>query len=82
MGRNTSISLGYYYETFVDNSVSEGRFKNMSDVIRAALRLPEKEENKVLALKKAIREGIESGVAEDFEPNQFFLSLKAKRNNG
>ena len=54
----------------------------MSEVIRAALRLLEKEENIVLALKKAIREGIESGVAEDFEPNQFFLSLKAKRNNG
>jgi Arc/MetJ-type ribon-helix-helix transcriptional regulator len=27
MGRNTSVSIGDYFENFVDNSVSEGRFK-------------------------------------------------------
>lgn len=39
MGRNTSVSLGDYFESFVDNRVSEGRFKNRSEVIRAGLRL-------------------------------------------
>ena len=63
MGRNTSVSLGNYFENFVDNTISEGRFKNTSEVIRAGLRLLEEEENKVLALKKAINEGIESGIA-------------------
>lgn len=55
-------------KSFVDNKVSEGRFKNASEVIRAGLRLLEGEEDKVIALKKAINEGIESGIAKDFNP--------------
>jgi len=81
MGRNTSVSLGNYFENFVDNSVSEGRFKNASEVIRAGLRLLEEEENKIIALKKAINEGIESGIAENFNPEQHLESLKAKKRN-
>jgi len=81
MGRNTSVSLGNYFENFLDNSVSEGRFKNASEVIRAGLRLLEEEENKIIALKKAINEGIESGIAENFNPEQHLESLKAKKRN-
>ena len=82
MGRNTSVSLGNYFENFVDTTVSEGRFKNASEVIRAGLRLLEEEENKLAALKKAINEGIESGIAENFDPKQHLEFLKAKRRNG
>ena len=82
MGRNTSVSLGNYFENFVDTTVSEGRFKNASEVIRAGLRLLEEEENKLAALKKAINEGIESGIAENFDPKQHLELLKAKRRNG
>ncbi len=81
MGRNTSVSLGDYFENFVDNTVSEGRFKNASEVIRAGLRLLEEEENKIVALKKAINEGIESGITENFNPKQHLESLKAKKRN-
>ena len=81
MGRNTSVSLGNYFESFVDNRVSEGRFKNASEVIRAGLRLLESEENNIIILKNAIREGIESGIAENFNPKKHLESLKtAKRN--
>jgi antitoxin ParD1/3/4 len=82
MGRNTSVSLGNYFENFVDTTVSEGRFKNASEVIRAGLRLLEEEENKLAALKKEINEGIESGIAENFDPKQHLEFLKAKRRNG
>ena len=82
MGRNTSVSLGNYFENFVDNTVSEGRFKNASEVIRAGLRLLEEEENKIIALKKAINEGIVSGIAENFNPKQHLESLKSKKRNG
>ena len=81
MGRNTSVSLGDYFESFVDNRVSEGRFKNTSEVIRAGLRLLEEEENKIIALKKAIDEGIESGIAENFNTKQHLETLKAKKRN-
>jgi len=47
MNRNTSISLGNYFEKFIEGRISEGRYKNASEMIRAALRLLEEEEIKV-----------------------------------
>ena len=82
MGRNTSVSLGNYFENFVDSTVSEGRFKNASEVIRAGLRLLEEEESKIIALKKAINEGIESGIAENLDPEKHLDLLKSKKRNG
>ena len=83
MGRNTSVSLGNYFEEFVDSKVAQGRYKNASEVIRAGLRLLEEEEHKVQILKDAIREGIESGTAKDFNPKTHLEALKAKmKNNG
>lgn len=79
MGRNTSVSLGDYFEGFVESRIAEGRFKNASEVIRAGLRLLEEEENKVVALRNAIHEGISSGIAKDFNPNQHLQQLKAKK---
>ncbi len=70
-----------YFESFVDNRVSEGRFKNASEVIRAGLRLLESEENKVIILKNAIKDGIESGIAENFNPKKHLESLKAEKRN-
>ena len=57
------------------NRLSEGRFKNVSEVIRAGLRLLEEEESKVIALKNAIQEGIDSGIAHYIEPKKHLESL-------
>ena len=80
MSRNTSISLGNYFNEFVQGRISAGRFNNASEVVRAALRLLEEEENRVIALKDAIQEGIDSGIANDFEPENHLGQLKASRN--
>jgi antitoxin ParD1/3/4 len=80
MGRNTSISLGDHFESFVDKKVTTGRFKNASEVIRAGLRLLEEEEAKILILQKAIKEGIKSGIAKDFNAAKHLSKLKAARN--
>lgn len=83
MGRNTSISLGDHFEDFVDDKVSTGRFKNASEVIRAGLRLLEEEESKIIALKQAIQEGIDSGLAKNFNAEKHLEILKAaKQKNG
>lgn len=79
MGRNTSVSLGDYFESFVDSSVSRGRFKKASEVIRVGLRLLEVEEGKIIALKKAINEAMDSGIAKDFDPKKYLESLKAPK---
>jgi antitoxin ParD1/3/4 len=48
--KNTSVSLGNYFDQFVQTQVSAGRYKNVSEVIRAGLRLLENEESKLIAL--------------------------------
>ena len=77
--KNTSISLGNYFDQFVSSQVSAGRYKNVSEVIRAGLRLLENEENKAIALRNAIQEGIDSGIAYDFDPKKNLEKLKASR---
>ncbi len=79
MGRNTSFALGDYFEAFVESCIAEGRYKNVSEVIRAGLRLLEEEENKIKTLKYAIREGMDSGIAKDFNPNKHLEKLKASK---
>ena len=79
MSKNTSISLGNYFDEFVQNRISDGRYKNVSEVIRAGLRLLEEEESKMIALKNAIQEGIDSGIDENFEPQNHLKSLKSKK---
>jgi antitoxin ParD1/3/4 len=77
--KNTSISLGNYFDQFVSSQISVGRYKNVSEVIRAGLRLLEDEDSKVIALRKAIQEGIDSGIAHNFIPDKHLQELKAKR---
>ncbi len=76
MNRNTSVSLGSYFDDFIRQKIESGRFKNASEMVRAGLRLLEDEENKLIALKKAINEGIESGTAVDFDPEAHLIILK------
>lgn len=81
--KNTSVSLGEYFDQFVSSQVSSGRYKNVSEVIRAALRLLENEESKVVALKNAIQEGLNSPGVENFDFDENLTKLKAqKRMNG
>ncbi len=81
--KNTSVSLGNYFDRFVQSQVSSGRYKNVSEVIRAGLRLLENEESKTLALRNAIQEGLNSPLVEDFDFDENLKRLKAqKQNNG
>jgi antitoxin ParD1/3/4 len=83
MSKNTSISLGNYFDQFVSGQVSAGRYKNVSEVIRAGLRLLESEESKVIALKNAIEEGLNSPKVENFDFDENLKKLKLeKRKNG
>jgi len=79
MNKNTSISLGSYFDQFIKSRISQGRYKNASEVVRAGLRLLEEEENKMVALREAIQDGIDSGIANDFDPKSHLKELKVKR---
>ena len=68
MARNTSILLGEYFEEFISNEVSPGRYSSASEVIRTALRLLEVEASKSKDLNKALARGEKSGYATNFDP--------------
>ena len=63
-----NVNLTKELVRFIARSVKRGRYANASEVMRSALRLLEREERedeeKLKALRKAIQEGLDSGVAE------------------
>ncbi len=59
--------------------LSEGRYKNVSEVIPAELRLLEDEENKSLNLKNAVNKGLESPRVENFNFDENLKVLKTKK---
>lgn len=80
--KTTSVALGSYFEDFIKGQISNGRYNNASEVVRAGLRLLEENESKILALKSAIDEGTNSGIAQDFDPESHLRTLKSSVNNG
>ena len=62
----TSVALGSHFEEFVKKQLESGRFNNVSEVVRAGLRLLEDDE-KLRQLKVAIQAGIDSGDAGSVE---------------
>lgn len=78
--KTTSVALGTYFEDFIKSKISQGRYNNASEVIRAALRLLEENEQQAAQLSAAIDKGLESGIATDFEPESFLQALKSRRN--
>ena len=80
--KTTSVALGAYFENFVRTKVEQGRYNNASEVIRAGLRLLEENESHLQEVRMAIADGMNSGLAADFNPQEHLKSLKEKRANG
>lgn len=79
MSKNTSITLGSYFDQFIESILREGRYKNTSEAIRAGLRLLEEEEQNFITLRDTIKDGVNSGIAEDFNPEEHLKMLKSKK---
>ena len=62
----TSVALGSHFEEFVKKQLESGRFNNVSEVVRAGLRLLEDDE-KLRQLKVAIQAGMDSEDAGSVE---------------
>lgn len=78
--KTTSVALGPHFEDFIQASILSGRYNNASEVVRSGLRLLEIEEQKLADLRSAVQEGIDSGIAEDFNPDTFLNTMKNRKN--
>lgn len=65
MSRTTSVTLGEPLNQFVNQMVESGRYGSTSEVIRAGLRMLEEKEQQLYQLRKAIQEGLDSGICDD-----------------
>lgn len=76
----TSVALGSHFETFIRDQVRSGRFNNVSEVVRAGLRLLEEREQRqqleLQALRAEIAAGLSSGVRKPAD--EVFDRLEAK----
>ena len=61
----SSYTLGSHYEGFIRDLLASGRYASASEVVRDGLRLLEERERqreaKLVTLRDAIREGLQSG---------------------
>ena len=78
MGKNTSISLGNHFESFINNEINSGKYNSVSEVIRSALRLLEREEIKEQELIKALEVGENSGSIDNFNSIEHLKELHRK----
>jgi antitoxin ParD1/3/4 len=77
MDKNTSVSLGDHFWSFVEAKVAEVRYASASDVVRAGLRLLEEQEAKLAALRAALIEGEQSGPSTPFDFEAFLARKRA-----
>ena len=80
MPRDTSVTLGEHFTSFVSNKIAEGRFESTSEAVRAGLRLLEAEETRLEMLKAAIQEGVDSGTSAR-TPEDVRSAVKKRRSN-
>ena len=64
MPRTTSITIGSQLGDFVGKLIESGRYGSISEVVRSALRLLERQENQTTALRSAVEAGERSGESD------------------
>ena len=78
MAKNTSILIGDYFDSFINQQVKSGKFSSASEVVRAALRMFEHDEFKKTELIKELKKGEKSGFIKDFDRTNFLETLHQK----
>lgn len=78
MAKNTSILLGDYFENFINEQIKLGKYTSVSEVVRAAMRVFEQQENQKKELINELKKGEKSGFIENFNSTDFLEKLHKK----
>ncbi|MES9857636.1 MAG: type II toxin-antitoxin system ParD family antitoxin [Sedimenticola sp.] len=78
MPRNTSVTLGDHFDSFVNAKIAQGRFQSVSEAVRAGLRRLEEDEIKLEALRSKLQAGEESPLVEAFSAQRFLAEMHEK----
>ncbi len=78
MPRNTSVTLGDHFDSFVSAKIAQGRFQSVSEAVRAGLRRLEEDEIKLEALRAKLQAGEESPLVEEFSAQNFLAEMREK----
>ncbi|WP_252177647.1 type II toxin-antitoxin system ParD family antitoxin [Endozoicomonas sp. 4G] len=81
MARNTPITLGEYFDGFVEDLIKQGLYQTVNEVVRDALRKLEQKyqkQDKLEALRAKLEKGENSPVVEDFDPEKFRENMRRK----
>ncbi|EHR40484.1 type II toxin-antitoxin system ParD family antitoxin [Alishewanella jeotgali] len=79
MARTTSVTIGAQLDDFISELIATGRYGSTSEVVRSALRLLERQEKQMVALRQAVLAGEQSG-ASDLTLSQIAAQVKQKHN--
>jgi antitoxin ParD1/3/4 len=78
MQKNTSVTLGPHFDSFIADQIQNGRYSTTSEVVRAGLRLLEVSETRLTSLRNMLKEGEDSGF-EDYSYDAFIRELDSER---
>jgi len=78
--KNTSVTLGEYFDDFIADQLANGRYRSASEILREGLRLLEEREVRLEALRAALAEGEASGFV-DFSFEELNEELVNKTTN-
>ncbi|GGW72012.1 antitoxin [Alishewanella longhuensis] len=79
MARTTSVTIGAQLDDFISELIATGRYGSTSEVVRSALRLLERQEKQLVALRQAVAAGEQSGIS-DLTLSQIAAQVKQKHN--
>lgn len=78
MAKTTSIALGEHFDHFIAQQLEGGRYGSASEVVREALRLLERQEAKLRALRAALNDGEQGQFTEGFDLEELNAELDSE----
>ncbi len=77
-----NVSLPDQMKAWVEAQTKDGRYSNASDYVRDLIRKDQERRQAISELQALVSEGVESGLAQPFDPQAFMGRLRAKAKSG